>query len=112
MGSSHKSIYHGRRRWGRGQYFMGTHPLYLLGITGYRMMERPWILGGLNILFGYTQAWLAGEKQYDDPEFRRHLHRWQFQHLRERFLRRPPASSPPAPTPARNATKPTHGEPC
>ena len=34
MGSSHKNIYHGRMRWGRGQYFMGTHPLYLLGISG------------------------------------------------------------------------------
>jgi biofilm PGA synthesis N-glycosyltransferase PgaC len=86
MGSSHKSIYHGRRRWGRGQYFMGTHPLYLLGITGYRMMERPWVLGGLNILLGYTQAWLKREKRYDDPEFRRHLHRWQFQELRGRLF--------------------------
>ena len=27
MGSSHRSIYHGRRRWGRGQFFMGTHPV-------------------------------------------------------------------------------------
>lgn len=77
MGSSHKSVYHGRRRWGKGQYFMGTHPLYLLGITGYRMLERPWVLGGLNILFGYVGAWMRGEKRYEDPAFRRHLHRWQ-----------------------------------
>jgi glycosyltransferase involved in cell wall biosynthesis len=86
MGSSHKSIYHGRRRWGRGQYFMGTHPLYMLGITGYRMLERPWVLGGLNILFGYMQAWIKREKRYDDQEFRRHLHRWQFQELRGRLF--------------------------
>ena len=86
MGSSHKSVYVGRRRWGRGQYFMGTHPLYLLGITGYRMMERPWILGGLNIGIGYVQAWWNGEKQYNDPAFRRHLHGWQFAELKRQFL--------------------------
>src|SRR5436189_3614691 len=43
MGSSHKSVFHGRLRWGRGQFFMGTHPLYLLAIAAYRMAERPWI---------------------------------------------------------------------
>ena len=90
MGSSHKSVYHGRRRWGRGQYFMGTHPLYLLGITGYRMVERPWILGGLNILAGYAGAWLKREPRYTnaDPDFRSYLHAWQLQELRRRFLGR------------------------
>jgi glycosyltransferase involved in cell wall biosynthesis len=81
MGSSHKSIYHGRRRWGFGQYFMGTHPLYILGIAAYRMAERPWVLGGLNILFGYIGAGLRRAPRYDDPEFRRHLHRWQLKKL-------------------------------
>jgi len=87
MGSSHHSVYHGRRRWGRGQYFMGTHPLYMLGITGYRMMERPWVLGGLNILVGYCQAWIRGERQYDDGDFRRYLHQWQFKELQHRLFR-------------------------
>jgi len=77
MGSSFRSIYHGRMRWGRGQYFMGTHPLYLLGITAYRMLERPWIVGGLCLFAGYVGAWLKGQPQYDDPAFRAHLHRWQ-----------------------------------
>ncbi|MFO0875786.1 MAG: glycosyltransferase family A protein [Gemmataceae bacterium] len=81
MGSSFRSVYHGRRRWGRGQYFMGTHPLYLLAITAYRMAERPWALGGLSILAGYVEAWLRREKRYDDPAFRRHLHRWQLHEL-------------------------------
>lgn len=81
MGSSHKSVYHGRRRWGFGQYFMGTHPLYLLGITTFRMAERPWILGGLNILLGYTGAWLKRAPRYDDSEFRRHLHQWQLKKI-------------------------------
>jgi glycosyltransferase involved in cell wall biosynthesis len=82
MGSSHKSVYHGRLRWGRGQYFMGTHWLYALAIGAYRMLERPWILGGLCILAGYFGAWIRGAEQYNDPEFRRYLHRWQLAKLK------------------------------
>lgn len=85
MGSSYRSIYHGRLRWGRGQYFMGTHPLYLLGISAYRMAERPWIIGGACILAGYLGAWLRRRPRYGDLEFRRFLHRWQLRELRRRI---------------------------
>lgn len=81
MGSSFKSIFHGRVRWGRGQYFMGTHPLYALAIAGYRMWERPFILGGFCILSGYFGAMLRGARRYEDGAFRTHLHRWQLRRL-------------------------------
>jgi len=81
MGSSFRSVYHGRRRWGRGQYFMGTHPLYLLGICAYRMLERPFILGGLCILVGYIGAWVRDAPQYGDQQFRKFLHQWQLSKL-------------------------------
>lgn len=81
MGSSHKNVLHGRRRWGRGQYFMGTHFPYLLAIAGYRMMERPWVSGGFHILLGYLGALVSRAKRYDDVEFRRHLRKWQWQKL-------------------------------
>lgn len=86
MGSSTKSIFHGRRRWGRGQYFMGTHPLYLLGITFYRLWEPPFLLGGLNILLGYFNAWITGASRYEDIEFRKFLRRWQLGRLGLGFL--------------------------
>ncbi len=81
MGSSYKSVYHGRVRWGRGQYFMGTHPMYLLAITAYRMFERPWIIGGLLILGGYFQAAWQNRPRYEDHPFRSHLHHWQLSEL-------------------------------
>lgn len=81
MGSSQKSIYHGRRRWGRGQWFMGTHPLYIIASGVFRMRERPYILGGLNIILGYFLAWITGVKRYDDPKFRKCLHKWQLGRL-------------------------------
>ncbi len=82
MGSSFRSIYHGRLRWGYGQYFMGTHPLYALAIAGYRMLERPWLVGGLMILAGYFRGYLLRQRRYEDVEFRRYLRRWQLARLR------------------------------
>lgn len=81
MGSSHKSIYHGRMRWGRGQWFMGTHPLYIIASGVFRMRERPFVIGGLFIIAGYFEAMLKGKPRYDGPEFRRHLHNWQLKRI-------------------------------
>jgi poly-beta-1,6-N-acetyl-D-glucosamine synthase len=95
MGSSHRGIVHGRMRWGRGQYFMGTHPLFIFAIALYRMMEKPYVVGGFFIAAGYFQAMLEGMKRYDDPAFRRSLHAWQFERLKlGRRLERIPAPEP------------------
>jgi len=82
MGSSHQSIWHGRMRWGKGQYFMGTHPIYIIPMGVYRMAEKPFIIGGLGIICGYFKAMLEGMPRYEDPGFRESLHAWQFEKLR------------------------------
>ncbi|MFT7136176.1 MAG: biofilm PGA synthesis N-glycosyltransferase PgaC, partial [Akkermansiaceae bacterium] len=68
MGSSQLSIYEGRRRHGRGQYFMGSAPLYYIATCVFRMAEPPFVLGGLAMLQGYVGAWMRSERQLDDPE--------------------------------------------
>jgi biofilm PGA synthesis N-glycosyltransferase PgaC len=82
MGSSHKGILHGRRRWGKGQYFMGTHPLYVLAIGIYRMAEKPFVIGGLSIVMGYFQSMAKSMPRYEDLEFRKSLHAWQFERMK------------------------------
>ncbi|HHO75098.1 MAG TPA: glycosyltransferase family 2 protein [Deltaproteobacteria bacterium] len=82
MGSSYKSIYHGRLRWGWGQYFMGTHPLYILAVGFYRMLERPFVIGGILIMLGYLKGLITKTPRYDYPGFRRSLHAWQLERLR------------------------------
>ena len=82
MGSSQGSIYRGRLRWGWGQYFMGTHPLYVLAIGAYRAAERPFLVGGALIVLGYLKGWLSASKRYDFPGFRRSLHAWQLERLK------------------------------
>ncbi len=86
MGSSHRSIFHGRMRWGGGQWFMGSHPLYIIASGVYRMADRPYVIGGLLIIAGYFNAMLRRKRRYDDLEFRRHLHAWQLKRLRLGWL--------------------------
>ncbi len=96
MGSSFRSIHHGRMRWGYGQYYMGTHPLYALAICCYRMLERPWIVGGVLILAGYLGGHLKKKPRYEDATFRRYLQQWQLARLR--LAREPqPVRAIPAP---------------
>lgn len=82
MGSSDKSVYHGRIRWGWGQYFMGTHPLYILAVGIYRLKERPFIIGGILIVLGYLKGWFTGTPRYDHQGFRESLHAWQLERLK------------------------------
>lgn len=82
IGSSHKSVFHGRIRWGWGQYFMGTHPLYILIVGLYRMLERPFIIGGILIVAGYLKGWIKKDKRYNYPGFSNSLHAWQFERIK------------------------------
>lgn len=86
MGSSYKSVLHGRLRWGRGQYFMGSHPLYVLASGVNRLFERPFVIGGVLIIVGYFFALLKRSTVFGDVDFRRHLRSWQIRRLYS-FLR-------------------------
>jgi poly-beta-1,6-N-acetyl-D-glucosamine synthase len=77
MGSSQKGIWTGRVRWGFGQYFMGTAPMYLAASAIYRMPRHPFVVGGLAMLWGYLKSAASGVSRYDDLEFRRFLRAYQ-----------------------------------
>lgn len=77
MGSSQNSIYTGRMRHGFGQYFMGTGLIFMTVSSIYRMMEKPYILGGLAMLWGWILSALRGNQRYEDSEFRKFLRQYQ-----------------------------------
>ena len=77
MGSSHQSIWHGRVRWGRIKWYQGSEFPYVLAVTAYRLFERPFIIGGLGILWGYLRSWMARAPRFDYPAFRRALRRFE-----------------------------------
>ncbi len=66
MGSSQTSIFTGRRRHGFGQYYMGTHPLFLLASAVNKARQPPVILGSLAMIQGYFAAMLRKEPQHGD----------------------------------------------
>jgi len=76
-GSSQRGILTGRVRHGRGQYFMGTGPLYMGASAVYRMFARPFAIGGLAMAWGWWHAWLTRQPRYEAPGFRQFLRRYQ-----------------------------------
>ena len=81
MGSSQQNIWVGRKRWGYGKYFMGSAFYYVAAVSLYRMLEKPYIVGGWGILWGYYSAMLGGAPRLENPEFRRFLRRFELQSL-------------------------------
>lgn len=81
MGSSQQSIYTGRMRHGYGQYFMGTSFVYMLASVIYRIPEKPYVLGGLAILWGWLRSLLQSKPRYEDLEFRKFLRSYQWRSL-------------------------------
>ena len=81
MGSSQHSIWVGRLRWGFGKYFMGSAVYYVSAVAFYRMFEKPYIIGGWGILWGYLKAMFAGAPRFENREFRRFLRRFELKSL-------------------------------
>jgi poly-beta-1,6-N-acetyl-D-glucosamine synthase len=77
MGSSQVGIFTGRMRHGYGQYFMGTGFLFMAASALFRLNQKPYVLGSLAMLCGWTWSALQGKPRYENPEFRKFLRRYQ-----------------------------------
>jgi len=83
MGSSDRDLFVGRMRWGRGNWYLGYHPLYAMVAGVNRMREKPYFIGGLLMIAGYCWAAIRRLPRYDNPEFQRYLRRWQNGRLKD-----------------------------
>lgn len=81
MGSSQKSFWTGRTRWGRGKYFMGSAPYYVAAVSVYRMFERPFVVSGIGIFWGYMKAWMSRLDRYQNPEYQKFFRRYELESL-------------------------------
>jgi len=104
MGSSQQNLWHGRMRWGRGKYFMGSQPYYAAAVALYRALEPPYVVGGAGILWGYVKATLDRESRMEDPEYLEQLRSFELRSLllgkrrtieqeNERIRKRPPRTA-------------------
>ena len=60
---------------------MGTGFTYMAVSAIYRMREKPYVLGGLSMLWGWINSAIQGKRSYADPEFRNFLRRYQWRAL-------------------------------
>ena len=81
MGSSQQSIYVGRIRHGYGQYYMGSGFSWMLATAIYRINEKPFVIGGLCILWGWFRSWLENKPRYEEKGFREFLRAYQMRAL-------------------------------
>ena len=78
MGSSQQNILVGRMRHGYGQYFMGTGLIYMTATSTFRAMQRPYLIGGLAMLWGYLQSILKNSPRLDDKDLQKFIRRFQW----------------------------------
>lgn len=81
MGSSHGTIWTGRKRHGFGQYFMGTGLLFMTASAINRIPRYPPIVGAIAMYWGYLESMLKRVPRYGDAEFRSFLRRYQLESL-------------------------------
>jgi len=81
MGSSQKNIIVGRMRHGFGQYFMGTGFVFMLASATYRMIRRPYVIGGIAMLWGYVKSAMKGVPQFEDQELSKFIRKYQWRCL-------------------------------
>lgn len=81
MGSSQNSIYTGRRRHGFGQYYMGTHPIFMIASAINKSRVPPYLLGGFAMLQGYFGAMLKRTTRQTDTDLQRFIRSYQWKAL-------------------------------
>ena len=81
MGSTQKSLWTGRLRWGKGKYYMGSALYFILAVALYRMFTKPYIVGGVGIFVGYMRAKLVGEPRMQSKDYLRFIQRYELSRL-------------------------------
>lgn len=56
MGTGSGSLLRAKYRFGRQDYYLGSHPVWELARGAYQMTKRPFLVGGLMLLAGYFWA--------------------------------------------------------
>jgi poly-beta-1,6-N-acetyl-D-glucosamine synthase len=66
---------------GYGAYRMGYHPLFILARGLWHMTNRPFVIGGLTMIWAYYAAWLRREEWLAGPTVVRYIRQIQMEKL-------------------------------
>jgi biofilm PGA synthesis N-glycosyltransferase PgaC len=74
MGTADRSLWQARIRHGREEFLVGSHPLWQAVRCLFQMKNRPFIIGGACLWYGYCRAWASGDPS-PVPQTHRAFHR-------------------------------------
>lgn len=63
MGTGMSGVLKARFRFGKQDYYLGSHPLWEAFRATYQLAKRPYVIGGAALYWGYLYAWLSGVKR-------------------------------------------------
>jgi biofilm PGA synthesis N-glycosyltransferase PgaC len=72
-------------KYGQKNYFLGGHPLWHLFRSFFQMTHKPYIIGGMLLLWGYVWAFISRTKRPISPELVRFYRTEQMQRLKNIF---------------------------
>jgi len=59
MGTAEGNVLKSRFHYGRKDYFLGGHPIWELFRVTFQIAQKPYIIGGVLLFFGYFWSWLS-----------------------------------------------------
>jgi biofilm PGA synthesis N-glycosyltransferase PgaC len=77
-----EGIWSGLVKNGRANYICGYHPLFMLSKCILRLARKPYLIGALGLMYGFSTGYLKHVPQVDDPEAIGYLRRQQLSRLR------------------------------
>ncbi|HXG46191.1 MAG TPA: glycosyltransferase family A protein [Methylomirabilota bacterium] len=75
-------VWKNQAKFGRANFIMGYHPLFMAAKLCKRVFHRPYVIGAAGMAWGYIGAWLRGVRQIDDPALIRFVREEQLKTLR------------------------------
>ena len=82
-------LLHGRRRSGRMEYLIGTHPLFFTAKCLRETLTMPFLISAGALAFGYLASWLKREKRVGDRKLVAFVRKEQISRMFWRFRNRP-----------------------
>jgi hypothetical protein len=87
MGTADRSRIRARFRHGQEDYHVGNHPVWELARSVFQMKNRPFVLGGLSLMAGYTWAWFSKRSNPIPQDLRKFHRREQMERFRNMIVR-------------------------
>jgi glycosyltransferase involved in cell wall biosynthesis len=85
IGTAQTNVLGARLHYGRKDYFLGGHPVWQVARGIFQMGKKPYVVGGVSLLFGYFWAWVRREDRAVTPELMQFHRAEQIERLKSMF---------------------------